>query len=515
MHEPWYNFHGCERRDRNRGLFIADRDLNRNDARATRQNNNGNRDGLECPEERDYYPYWAPAEWKDIAILTNDVERCEYYWNTTQNTNPKFQCVSSETYNVNGRSYNKVQRYLTQSECEQASPGNGITYFWQETKPHFHYRTKLQDGSNTTVFMNRPFWGAGDEATREECLWFNELVSRNEMSQEDATRKCKAALGGPICRENTWQRDNHLGFVAGGYFANFTWRIPDEETDHCVFRIRYNISTSDYDSWDTYSESNGDEETGEGSPVQQDDLVVQWLWDYPMELALNTNQYGRTFQDRSHVFGIKQRDTTTQFPIAQTIHNVNVIGKRGHITQSYPSPTYTFSPKELHIKKGDWVHFQWEGANTYPDDYFGGGSPNKDRTNLAQIAHMKSDIPLPLDQVPEPIADLATMKAFLMAGQRDLHIAAMAGGNGTCKTQADLRAQHQLDNEQVGSEGYYDALKDMREDTGNCAWLNAAPAYFGMPPIQFNALEGTSYYYMSTRNTIPGIQKQKGAIHIS
>jgi len=46
---------------RNKGLWTASQNLQGNAQKYTRQNPGGTRRGLECPEERDYYPYWAPT----------------------------------------------------------------------------------------------------------------------------------------------------------------------------------------------------------------------------------------------------------------------------------------------------------------------------------------------------------------------------------------------------------------------------------------------------------------------
>ena len=74
-----------------------------------------------------------------------------------------------------------------------------------------------------------------------------------------------------------------------------------------------------------------------------------------LSMAINTNQYGRTFQDRSYVFSIKKRPTenapaSTKLDTPEIdydamqanlnaggrIFNVNVRGKRGNIVQTFP-----------------------------------------------------------------------------------------------------------------------------------------------------------------------------------
>ena len=98
-----------------------------------------------------------------------------------------------------------------------------------------------------------------------------------------------------------------------------------------------------------------------------------------VSLAVNTNQYARTFQDRSYKFAIVPRPTAraaaddgTDSPIIhhigsdERIINVNVRGKRGNIVQTYPSVEYDFVPNALALSPGDLVHFQWTGSDYNP-----------------------------------------------------------------------------------------------------------------------------------------------------
>lgn len=98
------------------------------------------------------------------------------------------------------------------------------------------------------------------------------------------------------------------------------------------------------------------------SPVEQNPYVKVMNQQSVLRLAINTAQYGRVFQDRSHVFQLMPRPDKMN---NARIYNLNVRGKRGNIVQVYPAVEYDFAPNNLEIKQNEYVHIQWTGK------YFG------------------------------------------------------------------------------------------------------------------------------------------------
>jgi plastocyanin len=400
-HESLAYFTACNTRDRNAGLFTAAETVSNNDgAQATRQNPGGNTSGFECQEERDYYPYWHPTPFKDIAVLTsNATERCDYYRAQSENVVGKHLCTNPQFNNEN--------------ECIT----NGGT--WTQQDDH--------------------------------------------------------GIRAPDCDDAPWSRDNTLGGGIDGWINSYNWTIPLDVNDVCFVRLRYNISTSDYDDWNTFSGSNG-----ANSPVQDDPVIL--FSDMPIKLAIDTNQFGRTFEDRSYVFEIR---APVLQGLATNIYNIGVRGKRGNIAQVRNCVEYDFTPQRLHAAIGDFIHFQWTGSNHNPAGNAGEGRNRWDRSNVMQL--INNDLAA---NYPEP-HETQTM----FRNPETAYLAAFIGQQNC----ADYNAV------ETG------AVND--QDLTNCAKLNGNPTgYFDLGLLRLNRT-GT-YNYMSSRNNNFSNRGQKASLLI-
>lgn len=468
-HESYIFYKKCDTRRRNSFLFVADQNVGNSDspARRTRQNNNGNRRGLECPEERDYYPYWHPTPWIDIAVMVDDLDDwpgCSFYTDNSQNKKNKGECIDT-----------------TNTGASDSFQGN--VDWWEDN-----------DSFNADAYVYN---------TEETC----------EGAGYTWVERGKWGVDNVDCVKNRWSRDNHLGNVEAGYGAyetGYNWTIPDYSEDkgapyigeNCILRVRYNISSTDYHGWETDASRNGDEL----SPIKNDPDVPfapsstegvanlagsQQAGSFApvnLSLAIATNQFARTFQDRTHLFAIRERPGDIS-PTAR-IHNLNVKGKRGNIVQTYPATEYDFVPNFLHVDIGDYIHFQWTGCDTNPNGNDGEGTRQTDRSN---IVFMKNNEP-----GANHFAHWDEPESFFDSAEQMYRFAHLnQGEEGMPHPCAD-----------------YETIKNDDQNVQNCMKLNAAKKYFdgGLVKVE-NRHSGKTYHYMSSRNNNFTNRSQKATIN--
>jgi len=375
-HESLDFYEMCLQTEQNNGLFTANQNLQGASARYTRQNNQGTRHGYECPEERDYYPYWRPSPWIDAAYITADTARCSAIQAESQNVKERYECRLPEAFFDNGGTLNQGANSmypLSKDECEafEKTDGNGTTH-------------------------------AG--------VW-NTIEAFN--------------VAAPVCQQVEHARANHHGNPGGRTIYQWKWTVPQVPAgSQTVLRIRYNITTNEWNEMGAW-ESNTSVNTGinatynaeDDNPNPNNDRAQYPLWaDYgldeatgadereyefinnpqvdafgeqfgdgriKLQLAVNTAQFGRTFQDRTHYFFVSNPPAGDCE--AQVIKLQTVRGKRGNIVQTYPATEYIFEPEQAFQRAGDCVHFAWTGSNTNPNNNDGQGKQGTDRSNMVVL----------------------------------------------------------------------------------------------------------------------------------
>ena len=385
--EEYYAY--CQSRYQQYGLFHADQDLQGDAQIYTRQNPGGTRRGLECPEERDYFPWWNPSPFHDIAIITPDLEWCEdQIAPESQNVKLKYQCVKSgvgtSTTLANWvPSAEAAAANLNQTKCESLSGHMWEGVRWNAQEPE----------------CVEPYWS-----------------KVNYLGNVDRTKRGGKQAG------YDWTIPSYSSLVNDHYCYPYSTQIDPASNDdsvaqdytvtvHCArlsFRIRYNMSTMDYDPYKTSSEMDEDDDEGIISPVENNPTVDVGVYAQGLRLALNTAQTGRVFQDFSHTFLVCERPTDAAWE-EMNVLNVGVRGKRGNIVQTFPATEYDFEPQHIEIGRGDCLHFQWTGSNTHNNGAPGGdgqtgdageGRGGSDRTNLVQSKKMDESYPVTYDVYP-------------------------------------------------------------------------------------------------------------------
>merc|ERR1719204_2256504 len=141
-HESFDYYKNCEQTKRNEGLFQASQKPNRGDATRTRQNPGGTRRGYECPEERDYYPYWRPTPFYDLAYWSKKTDRCDQIRAESQNVKSRWHCVIPEFMMENNFGNNRIAKIpIREDECieilgNDPVSGNETRAQWVEVPSH-------------------------------------------------------------------------------------------------------------------------------------------------------------------------------------------------------------------------------------------------------------------------------------------------------------------------------------------------------------------------------------------
>lgn len=207
-----------------------------------------------------------------------------------------------------------------------------------------------------------------------------------------------------------------------------------------------------------------------------------------LQLQVNTNQFGRTFEDRTHTFLVMERPADV--PMDRRIVNLNIRGRRGNIVQVYPSVEYDFIPSDLSVEVGTLLHFQWTGSDANNNNNAGNGRAGTDRSNLVQVQSRAETIPLPLEK------------------QTLLFDATANPNDPEGKALVDRFAY--LDQDKIVT---CDPDTNDQNSETNCKQLNGASAYFDGGLVEMKVVG--EHHFASTRNNDFTNRSHKSSIKVT
>ena len=437
-HEPEFFYNKCLARERNMGLFVADQNVQNNvGATATRQNNNAERYGLECQEERDYWPYWHPTPWIDIAVVTSDLTMCSFFTANSQNVVNKCECLDTVAGSQAAWVFN------------QQTPCTAGGFTWK-------------------------CWGSWN--------WPAPACVLSGNSPDNSLAKVDSRGDNPDASD-------------GAILAHYDWWVPwniipsGQNETRCLIRLRYNISSGDMGYFWDYSQSyklhNDPVYTfGAGNTSLPVNTTL------PLRLAIDTAQYGRTFQDRTYIFAIRPRPSNLT---NSNIWNVNVRGKRGNIAQVRNCYEYDFVPLILYANIGDLIHFQWCLSDYNDKGNAGEGLDGTDRVNVVPIGSYNMNFYSYLNAT-YTIFNNADLAQLAWIGQQPQYC---------YSTEASLNANQN---------------KNSDQDPYSCHFLNGARDAAGMPTTYFSYIAQVvstgTFQFISSRNNNFTNRSQKAIINV-
>ena len=348
----------------------------------------------------------ARTIWRDIAIVTNRPERCAAFKAASQNVAPRSFCQWDPTDPAIATKISQTWQEgwvpITQAECESTTlqwPGGPINWpggKWVQVPAfnidppdcvmaplardnHLGNAVPASDtpDAKTGGYTAQYNWTIPSSIASPYCvlrLRYNISTGEFPNAGFDSATTLDAGVGSSVnvIPYNVNNQDNNArypaeyplwlkyGLTRSDVNGSFTARVQNDDPndDNNGGRLG-GIRKSRPPSRD-YTFRNNPQVDIFGDLLSKNISVAGGDVNYVgqplirVRLAINTAQFGRTFEDRSHVFEIRQRPASL---LGAVIHNLSVRGKRGNIVQTYPGVEYgqcKFPRHRTHCTRAQW-----------------------------------------------------------------------------------------------------------------------------------------------------------------